>query len=88
MLAAICSCCVCKGACIRVCLHLSIWNVNFQLYVMTTIWILDENRKCCDHINVVLTKSSVQSSGEKVAYIREPMLFIFGASENILHYIS
>lgn len=40
-----------------------------QLYIMTAIWVLDENRKYCDHIHGILIEFSVKESGERVIYI-------------------
>lgn len=61
---------------------------DFGLDIMSAIWILDENRKCCDHINGILTESFIQTSGERFTYVLEPMLYIFCTGKNILSYIS
>lgn len=41
---------------------------DFQLCIMTAIWILDENRKRCDHINGILVESLVQINGERFTF--------------------
>jgi len=61
---------------------------GFQLYITIAVWILDEHRKCCDHINGILIESLIQASGERFTYILKPKLFVFCTGKNILSYIS
>lgn len=56
--------------------------------MMTVIWILDENRKCCDHISGILVESLVQTKDEMFIYVLVPMFILFCAFKNILSHIS
>lgn len=40
-----------------------------QLYIMTGVWVLDENRKYCDHIHGIFIESLMKESGERIIYV-------------------
>lgn len=44
---------------------------DFQLYIMTVIWILDGNSRC-DHINAIPSESLVQTSAKGLLVFWNP----------------